>query len=50
MNQEMRTKKKRLGALDICILVAVLLCVVGVAARMVFRDNSVLAQNTTLDK
>lgn len=50
MNQEMKTKKKRLGALDICILVAVLLCIVGVAARMVFRDNSVLAQNTTLDK
>ena len=50
MNQEMKTKKKRLGALDICILVAALLCIVGVAARMVFRDNSVLAQNTTLDK
>jgi len=50
VNQEMRTKKKRLGALDICILVAVLLCIVGVAARMVFRDNSVLAQRTELDK
>ncbi|MBQ8400943.1 MAG: hypothetical protein IJX14_03345 [Clostridia bacterium] len=46
----MRNKRKRLGALDICILVAVLLCIVGIAARMVFRDNSVLAQNTPLDE
>ena len=49
MNQEMKTKKKRLGALDICILVAILLCIFGVAARMVFRDNSVMAQDTKLD-
>lgn len=46
----MNTKKKRMGALDVCILVAVLLCIVGVAARAMVSDNSVLAQNTTLDK
>lgn len=46
----MTTKKRRLGALDVCILVALLLCIVGVAARALLRDNSVLAQNTTLDK
>ncbi len=46
----MNTKKKRLGALDICILVALLLCLLGAAVRMVFRDNSPLAQNIPLDK
>ncbi len=46
----MNTKKKRMGALDVCILVALLLCIVGVAARALLRDNSVLAQNTTLEK
>lgn len=46
----MNTKKKRMGALDVCILVALLLCIVGVAARALVSDNSVLAQNTTLDK
>lgn len=42
-------KRKRLGALDVCILTAVVLCIVGAAARMVFKDDSVLAQNTVLD-
>lgn len=46
----MNTKKRRMGALDVCILVALLLCIVGVAARALVSDNSVLAQNTTLDK
>lgn len=46
----MKAKKKRIGALDICILVALLLCIVGVVARVLVSDNSVLAQNTTLDK
>lgn len=46
----MNTKKKRMGALDVCILVALLLCIVGLAARALLRDNSVLAQNTTLEK
>lgn len=46
----MNTKKKRLGALDICILVAVVLCLAGVIGRTLLRDRSVLAQNTTLDK
>ncbi|MBQ4606486.1 MAG: hypothetical protein IJB15_07250, partial [Clostridia bacterium] len=45
----MKTKKKRLGALDICILTAVILCVAGVALRMAFQEDSVLAQNTVLD-
>ena len=49
MNQEGKNKKKRLGALDICILTAVVLCVVGAAARLVFKEDSVLAQNTPLD-
>lgn len=49
MNQEGKMKKKRLGALDICILIAVLLCILGAAARFVFKEDSVLAQNTPLD-
>jgi len=42
-------KKKRLGGLDICILAAVILCVVGIAARMVFQENSILGQNKPLE-
>ncbi len=49
MNQEGKVKRKRLGALDICILTAVILCVAGVALRMAFQEDSVLAQNTVLD-
>jgi len=48
MNQE-KGRKKRLGALDICILTAILLCVIGVAARMAFRGESALAQDTPLE-
>ena len=49
MNQEGKSKKKRLGALDICILTALVLCVIGAAARFAFKEDSVLAQNTVLD-
>jgi len=42
-------KKRRLGSLDICILVAVLLCIVGIAARMVFQEDSLLGQNKPLE-
>ena len=49
MNQEGKNKKKRLGALDICILAAILLCIAGAAARMVLKEDSILAQNTQLD-
>ncbi|MBR4960044.1 MAG: hypothetical protein IKY52_04025 [Clostridia bacterium] len=49
MNQEGKNKKKRLGALDICILTAVLLCIAGTAVRLVFKEDSVLAQNAQQD-
>ncbi len=50
MNQEEKKRKKRLGALDICILAAILLCVVGVGARFVFREESTLTQAAVMDE
>ncbi len=50
MNQEEKRRKKRLGALDICILAAVFLCVIGVGARFIFRQDSALTQSAVLDE
>ncbi len=50
MNQEDKRRKKRLGALDICILAAVFLCMVGVGARFVFRQESTLTQSAMMDE
>lgn len=49
MNQEGKSKRNRLGVLDICILTAILLCVIGAGARLVLKEDSVLTQNTELD-
>ena len=44
-----KTKKQRLGALDVFIIVAVLVCAVSVGLRMFMTRNSDLDKNVQLD-
>ena len=48
MNNSGKTQKRRIGVLDVCILVAFVAIIAGVAARYVLRDNSSMAQPKAL--
>lgn len=48
MNNSVKTPKRRIGVLDVCILVALVVIIAGVAARFILRDNSSMAQPKAL--
>lgn len=48
MNNSGKTPKRHIGVLDVCILVALIVIIAGVAARFVLRDNSSMAQPKAL--
>lgn len=48
MNNGGTTRKKHIGVLDVCILVAFLVIIAGVSVRWVLRDNSNVAQPQAL--
>lgn len=48
MNNSVKTPKRRIGVLDVCILVAIVVIIAGVAARFILRDTSSMAQPKAL--
>lgn len=48
MNNSVKTPKRRIGVLDVCILVAIVVIIAGVAARFILRDTSSMAQPKVL--
>ena len=48
MNNSGKIQKRHIGVLDVCILVALVAIIAGVAARFILRDNSSMAQPKTL--
>ena len=48
MNNSGKIQKRHIGVLDVCILVALVAIIAGVAARFILRDNSSMAQPKAL--
>lgn len=48
MNNNGKIQKRSIGVLDVCILIALIAIIAGVAARFVLRDNSSMAQPKVL--
>ena len=48
MNNSGKIQKQHIGVLDVCILVALVAIIAGVAARFILRDNSSMAQPKAL--